>query len=187
MEPILKFAVIDERGPQEATLSLGITTEFLDRPEVENVGDVKLRYRAERGSMPGEYVIDGGLDYVLDLCCSRCLEPSPFANSASFTVRYLPRPAGALVATEEEVEIAQEDLELEYYTDPAVSLPELAAEQIQLSLPMKPLCTEGCLGLCPTCGENRNRGACSCGETESDERWGALRELRDQLAKKNEV
>jgi Predicted metal-binding, possibly nucleic acid-binding protein len=186
MEPILKFAAIDERGPQEATLSLGMTTEFLDRPEVENVGDVKLHYRAQRGSMPGEYVVDGDLDYVLDLRCSRCLEPSPFANSASFTVRYRPRPAGALVENEE-VEIGEEDLELEYYTDPSVALPELAAEQIQLSLPMKPLCTAGCLGLCPTCGANRNRGACACGETESDERWGALRGLRDQLAKKNEV
>lgn len=186
MEPILKFATIDERGPQEATLSIPLAPEVLDRHEVENVGEVRLRYRAERGSAAGEYVIEGDLDYLLDLRCSRCLDPSPFANSATFTVRYRPRPAGSPVENEE-VEIGEEDLELEYYTDPAVSLPELAAEQIQLSLPMKPLCKEGCLGLCPTCGANRNRGACACSETETDERWGALRGLREQLAKKNEV
>lgn len=186
MEQILKFETIKERGPQEATVTIPLTAEVLARDEVGTVGEVKLHYRASEGDVAGEYVIQGDLDYVVDLLCSRCLDPYPFANHASFTVRYRPRPAGSLVE-DEEVEIGEEDLELEYYTDPTVSLPELAAEQVQLSLPMKPLCTEGCLGLCPECGANRNRGACTCGESVTDERWGALRGLRDELAKKNEV
>jgi uncharacterized protein len=42
-----------------------------------------------------------------------------------------------------------------------------------LELPPAPLCKEGCLGLCPTCGVNRNFEQCSC-ELPPDPRWAAL-------------
>lgn len=35
-------------------------------------------------------------------------------------------------------------------------------EAIILSFPTYPLCDEGCRGVCPGCGANRNRGSCSC-------------------------
>jgi uncharacterized protein len=57
----------------------------------------------------------------------------------------------------------------------------VAAEQIQLALPLKPLCREGCAGLCPTCGANRNRIECGCRSTEVDPRLSALLDLRDRL------
>ena len=52
---------------------------------------------------------------------------------------------------------------------------------------MKPLCDENCLGLCPTCGVNRTREKCSCDESVVDERWGALKDMREELAKKKDV
>jgi uncharacterized protein len=42
-----------------------------------------------------------------------------------------------------------------------------------LALPLAPLCSEECLGLCPECGANRNFEQCSC-EPQRDGRWGAL-------------
>jgi uncharacterized protein len=42
-----------------------------------------------------------------------------------------------------------------------------------LELPPAPLCKEGCLGLCPACGVNRNLEQCSC-ELPPDARWAAL-------------
>ena len=57
---------------------------------------------------------------------------------------------------------------------------------IQLAIPMKPLCRESCLGLCPQCGTNRNGEGCSCQTAVSDGRWGALAGIRAELAKKNE-
>jgi len=51
---------------------------------------------------------------------------------------------------------------------------------------MKPLCDDKCLGLCPQCGANRNREACSCATSIADERWGALHDIREQIAKKRE-
>ena len=88
---------------------------------------------------------------------------------------------------DEEVEIASEDLDVEFYTERSISLRELAAEQVQLAIPMKPLCDENCLGLCPTCGANRNRENCQCETSIIDDRLGALAGIRDQLAKKKEI
>jgi uncharacterized protein len=40
-----------------------------------------------------------------------------------------------------------------------------------------PLCDEACLGLCPSCGANRNDDPCHCGSESRDPRWDALRAL----------
>ncbi|MFN2240590.1 MAG: DUF177 domain-containing protein, partial [Thermoanaerobaculia bacterium] len=77
------------------------------------------------------------------------LEPFPFALHSDFTLRYFPRPEGVGAVEGDELEIAPEQLDEEYYGEPQVQLLPIVLEQVQLSLPMKPLCEEGCLGLCP--------------------------------------
>ena len=59
----------------------------------------------------------------------------------------------------------------------------LLIEQIQLNVPMKPLCRVDCAGLCPRCGVNLNSGPCGCAGEQIDPRWKALEALRE---KKNE-
>jgi uncharacterized protein len=87
---------------------------------------------------------------------------------------------------EEEIEITPDELDIEFYSQRAIPLRDLAIEQIQLSIPMKPLCDDNCLGLCPQCGVNRNRETCSCQASIADERWGALQGIREEIAKKRE-
>jgi uncharacterized protein len=53
----------------------------------------------------------------------------------------------------------------------------LAWEELSLALPIKPLCRDGCRGLCPACGSNKNTDACSCKKEQGDPRFAALREL----------
>jgi len=55
-------------------------------------------------------------------------------------------------------------------------------EEFVLALPVKPLCSEGCMGLCPACGKDLNAGPCPCGGTDMDPRMAALRGLT--IAKK---
>ena len=50
-------------------------------------------------------------------------------------------------------------------------------EQWVLAAPGYALCREACKGLCPRCGADLNLGACDCA-SETDSRWGALRQLR---------
>lgn len=184
-DPIIDFDVIDKDGPQSYSGTFTFTPEELDRDELNAVGPVKIKADVEKGDLPGEYLVEGTAEFNGDLNCSRCVEPYPFANPATFRVRFRPRPHAS--QENEEVEITSEDeLDVEYYSERDVPLKDLALEQVQLSIPMKPLCDEKCLGLCPVCGANRNRESCSCAGAGSDDRWGALKTLREELAKKKD-
>lgn len=52
----------------------------------------------------------------------------------------------------------------------------LLREDVLLSLPMKVLCREDCVGMCHRCGKDLNDGPCDCGR-EYDPRWDALQQL----------
>jgi uncharacterized protein len=104
----------------------------------------------------------------LELLCSRCLEPFRLPVDASFDLRFLP---AAHMATQEERELQEEDFEISYYRDDQIDLDELLREQFYLALPMKPLCSEACRGLCPQCGVNLNTGTCACEARWEDPVW----------------
>lgn len=185
MKDAIEFKTIDEHGPQTYRSTFDVNAGELVRDEVLGLGSITIDVNVQPGNLDGEYVADGKVAFTADLACSRCAEPYPFANPSAFTVRFRPRPEASV---EEEVEITEEEeLDVEFYSEPVIPLRELALEQVQLTLPMKPLCDENCLGLCPTCGVNRTREKCSCNETVVDERWGALQGLREELAKKKDV
>jgi uncharacterized protein len=59
-----------------------------------------------------------------------------------------------------------------------LDLEPLARDAVLLELPQVPLCAEGCLGLCPVCGINRNEASCSCQTESVDPRWAPLDALR---------
>src|SRR5204863_6781956 len=179
------FDEIDKYGPQSLSRTYQLTPQELEREELAGLGPISIEATARKGEQPGEYLVDGTSTFTADLACSRCLEPYPFANSSAFHLRFRPRLNGN--QENEEVEIAPEDLDVEFYTERSIPLRDLAAEQVQLAIPMKPLCEENCLGLCPTCGANRNREGCQCETSVVDERWGALAGIRDQLKKKKDV
>ena len=184
MSDVINFDEIDEHGPQTYSGRFEIPASELDRDEVSGDTTIEIEARVEPAGTPGDYAADGSSRVTLDLNCSRCLDPYPFANTSNFHVRFRPRPEGS--GEDEEVEIADaEELDVEFYSDRSVPLRDLAVEQIQLTIPMKPLCTDSCLGLCPKCGANRNREGCNCEEAVADDRWGALQGIREQLAKKN--
>lgn len=49
-----------------------------------------------------------------------------------------------------------------YIPGSLLNLSELVRSEIVLNLPYLHLCSEDCLGLCPTCGKNLNEGSCDC-------------------------
>lgn len=95
--------------------------------------------------------------------CRRCLEPARGAISVG--VRELCVEGGDVETT---YELTGDELDLE----------PIAHDACILELPLAPLCREGCLGLCPECGANRNLEQCSC-RPEPDPRWGPLALVRD--------
>lgn len=178
------FDDLDKYGPQHFERTFQFTTEELARIELVAIGPVSLVADARKGDLPAEYLADGSTTFTADFLCSRCVEPFPFANASEFHLRFRPRPE--VLQENDEVEVTPSELDIEFYTERFIPLRDLANEQIQLAIPMKPLCTEACLGLCPQCGANRNGEPCSCAESPVDARWGVLAGIREELAKKSE-
>jgi uncharacterized protein len=120
-------------------------------------------------------LLNGGIETVIHLACSRCLEAATLPVSVPF--RYTLVPA-VPEENREDVELSEEDLEYGYYEGEIVDLDPLIYEQIVLQIPMKVLCTEDCRGLCPDCGTNLNLGTCNCSANRIDERLAVLKKLK---------
>ncbi len=138
------------------------------------VSPVILSFDVERQET-GRYRVVGRLSGELELSCSRCLEPFTLPIVTDFDLRYVPRVENA---GEGEQEVEEDDLATTYYSNDEIDLSQLMMEQFQLALPMKPLCTEGCKGLCPQCGTNLNTGTCSCSQKWEDPRFAALKSMK---------
>ncbi len=121
-----------------------------------------------------EVTLIGKVSTVLELKCSRCVEPYRLPIDASFDLFYLPHSENH---GEGEIEIEEDDLETAFYKDEVIDLGQLMKEQFYLSLPMKPLCRDECRGLCPHCGTNLNQSSCDCVSTWTDPRLETLRSL----------
>lgn len=187
MSDVINFDNVDKHGPQSYRGSYELSPSEIDRDEISGPGSIAIEVKVDKGAQPAEYVVDGSSRFTADLNCSRCLEPYPFAHSSSFHVRFRPRPESS-GDENEEIEISgEEELDVEFYAERTVPLRDLALEQIQLSIPMKPLCDDACLGLCPQCGKNKSREECTCETALTDGRWGALKDIRAELSKKKNV
>lgn len=90
-------------------------------------------------------------------------------------------PAGEGEAPEEVADAEAEDVY--EFSGERVELAGMLREQIILATPMQPLCAEGCLGLCPVCGQDLNERRCGCPEARGDNPFAVLRELRDKLSR----
>ena len=119
----------------------------------------------------------GRVQTTLEMKCSRCLEPFMVPVDQEFDLRYQPH---TINTGEGEREIEEDDLTTAFYENDEIDLGQLTHEQFVLSLPMKPLCSDACRGLCPVCGTNLNKSACDCKPVWEDPRLAALRELRSK-------
>lgn len=119
-----------------------------------------------------DVLVRGRLAATVPQLCSRCLDTFRATVNADVDVRLVPRPA-----TAESVELASEDLDVDFYTDDQLDLSAVIETETTLALPMKPLCREDCRGLCPVCGGNRNSAPCACRERPADPRLAVLGRL----------
>ena len=116
--------------------------------------------------------IRGHLGARVPLTCGRCLEPYVVSVRPVVDARFVPSPG----TRGEERELGAADLETDVYQHGALDLTALLETETSLALPMKPLCRDGCRGLCPVCGGNRNTTACACETRAPDPRWATLKD-----------
>jgi uncharacterized protein len=118
----------------------------------------------------------GTVTTVLELACSRCLEPFAVPVAAAFDLRYLPQSENI----GDEREVKGDDFSESFYRGDVIDLGQLMEEQFYLVLPMKPLCHPDCKGLCSHCGTNLNVASCDCQVRWEDPRLAGLKALIDR-------
>jgi uncharacterized protein len=128
---------------------LEIPEEGLDIDEKEDLEDDtsglvrEIRYRLKIEKFKEDVFIRGGVDAGLGLQCSRCLKD--FEDGVSVELDLSFGPARALKGDEKH-ELRPEEMEAGFYTEDELDLTEITREQVILSIPMKPLCSDSCKG-----------------------------------------
>ena len=117
-----------------------------------------------------EISIRGRIKTRLSFNCSRCLIPFEFPIDSRFDLFYLPEDLFEL-----KEELAPDDINRFFYFNRKLDLKGLVLEQLNLTFPVKPLCSESCQGICPVCGKIIRDGECSCVSTRSDPRLEKLK------------
>ncbi len=170
-----------------------IAAEALDRPEVLALGPVTWQGEVVFAD-PG-YLLRGRLSYDQTLACIRCLKPHAVSTSAGVELLVLvephhkrthkPQRAPETPETpeEDESELAEDDLDTLVVAGEVLDTRPIVLEQLQLNIPMKPLCRPDCRGLCSRCGAELDErgGECDCAGPAPDPRWAALAELKGKL------
>lgn len=163
------------REPVSWDETVDIPAERLDRQDVLELGPISWSGRVTH-TEDGGFYLRAHLEYEQTLACHRCLEPVTEPVSADVDLLLL---VGAPRAMDGEVELDEEDLGVVHVDGETFDLRPLLEEQLQLAVPMKPVCREDCKGLCAQCGADLNEGACDCEDDWVDPRWAALQELKD--------
>jgi uncharacterized protein len=104
--------------------------------------------------------------------CMRCLKPA--APQVRVEAREVDRPGSR-------GEDGDAELDSPYVHDETLDLGGWAHDAFALAMPLKVLCRDDCLGLCPVCAADLNEaGPDHHHERAPDPRWEKLRELRLQ-------
>lgn len=119
--------------------------------------------------------VSGEIKASIRLICSRCAREFDYPFDAPFSTYYERAGKGG----ERESELKPADLEMNFIEGDELDTAELLLGQIALELPMQPLCTPECRGLCPRCGLDLNLGDCGCGgETGPGSKFSKLKDLK---------
>lgn len=126
------------------------------------------------------FILDGDTLFALGnihcrtvLQCSRCL--AEFAQDCDLDIHVAVRRGAQPL---EDVARDAGDEEAIFFEGAEFDPGEIILQEILLALPMKPLCSEVCPGLCPRCGALKGSVGCTCPtEENTDPRWGPLVKL----------
>lgn len=159
--------------------------DFPTLVEIEAAGEygfpsaLSIHLRAQRVQEMIE--VEGEVGTRVRLSCSRCLKEFETTLTARFSLTYSQElPEVASESDEEEVEISAEEMGLIPFHGDEIDLREAVQEQIVMALPVRPLCEEGCKGLCPHCGADLNRRDCGCRPPIFNSKFGALKDFKPE-------
>lgn len=125
--------------------------------------------RTDRGIL-----VEGQLRGNVVVPCSRCL--ADVTAPVTVQVEDIFQPTVDVVRGTF-IQVDEDDTALLINEQHILDLSEVLRQSLLLAVPMQPLCRPDCAGLCPTCGQDLNEGACECDSAGTDLRWADLGSL----------
>ncbi|MDO9557015.1 MAG: YceD family protein [Coriobacteriia bacterium] len=113
-------------------------------------------------------VVQGTVAVDLKATCVRCL--------CEFTLHSLGEVEGFYISPSHAKQLPEEQ-EYELIHDRSIDLMPALLAALTIDLPFAPVHDEGCAGICPKCGADRNVVSCHCADEVADTPFGALRDL----------
>jgi uncharacterized protein len=110
---------------------------------------------------------------IAELSCSLCLKPFTYEISTTMEEEYC---RASDVNSAEEDGISPDGLIL--FTGDEIEIEQEVIDSIVMAMPMKPMCHEGCKGLCAICGKNKEHETCDCQVDDVDPRFAILKKLK---------
>ena len=117
-----------------------------------------------------EILIKGRITTCLSFVCSRCLVPFEFPIDSKFDLVYLSDELDVM-----KDQLGSDEINKLFYYSRKIDIKEVVLEQLNLSFPAKPLCSEDCQGICPVCGKVIQSSECACVRKSSDPRLDKLK------------
>jgi uncharacterized protein len=144
--------------------------------EVSFTRPVHVRLHA---TIAGETVlIDGSAMTAVRIRCSRCIESFDLRVETDFSLTAVPQLLSMTDAdTVDDIELAADEMDVIAYSGDRIDIADEIAQQIIMAIPFKPLCGEGCKGLCSRCGADLNKKPCKCPSEDQNNPFAALNVL----------
>jgi uncharacterized protein len=125
--------------------------------------------------------VSGTADVEVTAECSRCLEPVEWAETVDLEQMYRYPATDARGVHIDEADDSED--ETPEVVDDAIDIEGPLRDAVVLALPIAPLCSPDCRGICPTCGERLSEGEAPHDHPVTDPRWSALEGLLDDEAR----
>ena len=134
-----------------------------------------VHWKGEISYVAPNFLVRASVRYEQTLLCDRCLETYKESIEKEIAVMVEQRRSRDTIG---EVELTEGDLGIYQVAGDTVETRNFLLEEIGLNLPMKPICSPNCRGLCAQCGELLGEEEHHCSNPAIDPRWQALADLK---------
>ncbi len=112
------------------------------------------------------------------LSCNRCLAGFPLQIDSVFHLIY--EVADMENHHLKEIDLSAVELDVVELMEPVLDLEDIARQQLYMAVPVRQICSEQCLGICPECGNNLNDSTCGCKRDKKNNPFAVLAALKNK-------
>ncbi|MBF0421951.1 MAG: DUF177 domain-containing protein [Magnetococcales bacterium] len=164
---------LDVKSYRERYVAIQVPTDALPVLRESLVPTMPVAVEMTISRARDKWRAQGTLCYRTQQACVRCLE-----SFQSDRVSRVDRLFRIGIDPLSQKKNAAMDDELTWLGNGELAVLDLVQEEILLDMPMTPICSDECLGLCPSCGCNRNQSGCHCEGKIREGPFSRLKELK---------